>query len=256
MPRKGKGDHAELSESETEAIHLLVALDAPPDALRAIPSPPSQQTGTPSTCGNKMLVHPILAHRLHTFPPRCLSGDVPSRLSIPLSPPLPFAANTQRSGAQYLANPPSDGLSFMDDSAPHLSSGNDANPFARPSRSLLICLAVSPCPQSESRHTVSTLAPSLSTNGTRSPPRQRTHSPPFLPDIQKWLSGSSSHAPSSCTRFPTIYRAYFGYSSRFEPDQRPLNWRTPMKLSSSSIRLQRRPVWRRCRLWKERCPPQ
>jgi hypothetical protein len=39
--------------------------------------------------------------------------------------------------------------------------------------------AVPPFPHSQSRHTLPTpIAHSLSTNGTRSPPRQRTHSPP------------------------------------------------------------------------------
>jgi len=73
--------------------------------------------------------------------------------------------------------PPSDSLSFMDDSA-LISPPGMIHPLARPVASSRLP-TVPPFPQSESRHTVSTIAPSLTTNGTRSPPRQRTHSPPF-----------------------------------------------------------------------------
>ena len=67
---------------------------------------------------------------------------------------------------------PSDGLSFLDDDALISPSGMIQTLAA--SR----LAAVPAFPQSESRHTLATIAPSPSTNGTRSPPRQRTHSPP------------------------------------------------------------------------------
>ncbi|KAF8506863.1 hypothetical protein F5888DRAFT_1603107 [Russula emetica] len=69
---------------------------------------------------------------------------------------------------------------------------------------------VAPFPQSESRHTVSTIAPSLSTNGTRSPPRQRTHSPPFQhPEMASdplALSSRDSQPPTERSR-PSSRRA-------------------------------------------------
>ena len=71
---------------------------------------------------------------------------------------------------------PSDGLSFLDDDA-LISPPGMIQTFSLPATSSRLA-AVPAFPQSESRHTLSTIAPSLSMKGTRSPPRQRTHSPP------------------------------------------------------------------------------
>ena len=69
----------------------------------------------------------------------------------------------------------SDGLSLSDDdtlTSPMVTLQN----LARPAASRLV--AVAAFPQAQARHTLPTVASSLSTNGTRSPPRQHTHSPP------------------------------------------------------------------------------
>jgi hypothetical protein len=70
----------------------------------------------------------------------------------------------------------SDGFSFMDDDPPTSPAGMVQN-FARPAPSPRLT-AVATFSQAQVRHTPPAVAPIPSTNGTRSPPRQRTLSPP------------------------------------------------------------------------------
>ncbi|KAH8997457.1 hypothetical protein EDB92DRAFT_1839852 [Lactarius akahatsu] len=70
----------------------------------------------------------------------------------------------------------SDGSSFMDDDPPMTPAGMIQN-FARPVASPRLS-SVAAFSQAQVRHTSSAVAPLPSTNGVRSPPRQRPHSPP------------------------------------------------------------------------------
>jgi hypothetical protein len=103
----------------------------------------------------------------------------------------------------------SDGLSFLDDGA-LISPPGMIQALARPAASSRLA-AVPPFPQSQPRHTMSTIAPSLSTNGTRSPPRQHTHSPPSQhPEMVSdplALSPRSDSQPSAERSRPSSRRA-------------------------------------------------
>ena len=70
----------------------------------------------------------------------------------------------------------SDGFSFMDDDLPTYPAGM-AQSFARPVPSPRLT-AAAVFSQAQVRHAPPTVVPISSTNGTRSPPRQRTLSPP------------------------------------------------------------------------------
>jgi hypothetical protein len=74
----------------------------------------------------------------------------------------------------------SDAFSIPDDESPFSPIGV-VQSFARPAASSRLA-AVAAFPQAQARHTLPTGAgaPTISTNGTRSPPRQRAHSPPSL----------------------------------------------------------------------------
>jgi hypothetical protein len=96
---------------------------------------------------------------------------------------------------------PSDGLSFMDDGA-LISPPGMIQTLAGPAASSRLP-ALPPFPQSESQHTMSTIAPSLSTNGTRSPSRQPTHSPPSQhPEMASDPLALSSRASQPSTERP------------------------------------------------------
>ena len=113
-------------------------------------------------------------------PPYISSSLSQRRRSSAFHPPQPPPPSQPIPSIPVLSTSPispSDGLSFIDDSA-LISPPGMMQTLALPVASSRLP-TVSPFPQSESRHTVSNIAPSLSTNGTRSPPRQRTHSPPF-----------------------------------------------------------------------------
>ena len=104
--------------------------------------------------------------------PRVSSSLSQRRRSSAFHPPQPPPPSQPIPSVPVLTTSPispSDGLSFIGDSG-----------LISPPRMIqtLAASRLPPVPQSDSRHMVSTLAPSLSTNGTRSPPRQRTHSPP------------------------------------------------------------------------------
>ena len=144
--------------------------------------------------------------------PRVSSSLSQRRRSSAFHPPQPPPPSQPIPSVPVLSTSPispSDGLSLMDDSA-LISPPGMMQTLARPVASSRLP-AVSPFPQSESRHTVSTIAPSLSTNGTRSPPRQRTHSPPSEhPEMASDpLALSSSHGsqPSTERSRPSSRRA-------------------------------------------------
>lgn len=142
-------------------------------------------------------------------PPYVSSSLSQRRRSSAFHPPQPPPPSQPIPSIPVLStNPPSDGLSFVDDSASNPPPGM-IQTLARPVASSRLP-AVSPFPQSDSRHTLSTVAPSLSTNGTRSPPRQRTHSPPFQhPEMASdplALSSRGSQPPTERSR-PSSRRA-------------------------------------------------
>lgn len=86
-----------------------------------------------------------------------------------------------------------DGLPLLDHDT-LLSPTGTMHSLARPAVSSRL-VAVAAFPQAQARHTLPSPPTSLSTNGTRSPPRQRTHSPPS--QQQESVSDRRPHSPRS-----------------------------------------------------------
>lgn len=174
-------------------MHTLLAQSNDWDPLY-----PQQDAGPSNPLSSPPYVSASLTQR------RRSSAFHPPPQAPPPSQPIP---SVPMLGTTPISSP--DSLSFLDDGA-LISPPGMIQALARPAASSRLA-AVPPFPQSQPRHTMSTIAPSLSTNGTRSPPRQRTHSPPSQhPEMVSdplALSPRSDSQPSAERSRPSSRRA-------------------------------------------------